>query len=101
MGDFYQNNDYSLIAHKNQINILVVRDTLEELPNFGSELDLVSAESGGSVEANMNKRLALKYQKNLAIQDDRLFSHFAKHGINTGKIYTNDNAFIKLSQILR
>jgi len=101
IGDFYQNNDYSLIAHKNQINALIVRDTLEENPNFSSELDLVNAQSGDSVEANMNKKLALKYQTKLHAQDEILLSHFAKHRINAGKIYTSDDAFIKLNQILR
>jgi uncharacterized protein (DUF58 family) len=101
IGDFYQYDDYSLIGHKNQINVLVVRDRLEEMPNFATELDLVNAEDGNTIEANMNKRLALRYQAKLNAQDDKLFSHFAKHGINVGKLYTSDDAFIKLSQILR
>jgi hypothetical protein len=98
---FYQQDDYSLIAHKNQINALVVRDRLEEMPNFATELDLVNAEDGNTIEASMNKKLAIKYQTKLNAQDDKLFSHFAKHGINVGKLYTSDDAFIKLSQILR
>jgi hypothetical protein len=32
IGDFYQSSDYSMIAHKNQINAIIVRDPLEELP---------------------------------------------------------------------
>jgi hypothetical protein len=49
----------------------------------------------------MGKKLARKYQTKLLSQDDQLLSHFSKHGVNVGKIYTDDNAFIKLSQILR
>ncbi|HAP92637.1 MAG TPA: hypothetical protein DCM52_04005, partial [Gammaproteobacteria bacterium] len=49
IGDFYQQDDYSLIAHKNQINALVVRDRLEEMPNFATELDLVNAEDGNTI----------------------------------------------------
>ena len=101
IGDFYHDNDYSLIAHKNEINALVVRDKLEETPNFALELDLVNPENNSTIQANMDKRLALKYHKKLKNQDDRLFSHFAKHGINTGKLYTHEDAFSKLSQILR
>jgi len=101
VGDFYQMHDYSLVAHKHQINAIIVRDTLEELPLFASELDLVSAENGRTIEANMGKKLARKYQTKLLSQDDQLLSHFSKHGVNVGKIYTDDNAFIKLSQILR
>jgi uncharacterized protein (DUF58 family) len=101
VGDFYQSNDYSLIAHKHQVNAIMVRDILEENPSFSAELDLVNAENGSNITANMSKGLASKYQKKLHNQDDKLFSHFEKHGINTGKLYTSDNAFVKLSQILR
>jgi uncharacterized protein (DUF58 family) len=101
IGDFYHDNDYSLIAHKHQANAIIVRDKLEENPNFGSELDLINAEHGSCVKANMNKKLALKYQSKLHIQDNKLFSHFTKHRIIAGKLYTCDNAFIKLNQILR
>jgi hypothetical protein len=73
-----------------------VRDRLEEMPNFATELDLVNAEDGNTIEASMNKKLAKKYQTKLNAQDDKLFSHFAKHGINVGKLYTSDDAFIKV-----
>jgi hypothetical protein len=49
----------------------------------------------------MNKKLASKYHTKLNTEDDKLFSHFVKHKINAGKIYTSDDAFTKLSQILR
>lgn len=101
IGDFYQQDDYSLIAHKNEVNALVVRDKLEELPNFSLELDLVNAQNNSTIKANMNKRLALKYYKKLKAQDDQLWSHFAKHGVNVGKLYTDEDAFSKLTQILR
>ena len=78
-----------------------MRDTLEEMPNFAAELDLVNTQDGSTVEANMNKKLASKYHAKLNAKDDKLFSHFVKHKINAGKIYTNDDAFTKLSQILR
>lgn len=101
IGDFYQQNNYSKIAHKHQLSTIVVRDTLEESPNFSAELDLVNATNSNSITANMNKGLASKYQKKLQVQDDKLFSHFERHKVNSGKLYTSDNAFIKLSQILR
>jgi hypothetical protein len=45
IGDFYQSIDYSMIAHKNQINAILVRDPLEELPLFGTELSLKNAQN--------------------------------------------------------
>jgi hypothetical protein len=35
------------------------------------------------------------------IEDDKRYLHFAQHKINAGKIYTNDDVFVKLSQILK
>jgi hypothetical protein len=37
-----------------------VRDRLEEMPNFATELDLVNAEDGNTIEASMNKKLSEK-----------------------------------------
>ncbi|AYQ56748.1 hypothetical protein THERMOT_433 [Bathymodiolus thermophilus thioautotrophic gill symbiont] len=101
IGDFYQSSDYSMIAHKNQINAILVRDPLEEFPNFGTELSLKNAQNNSDIEADFDKRLAKKYQSQLKIEDDKRYSHFAQHKINVGKIYTNDDVFVKLSQILR
>lgn len=101
LSDFYQQDDYAQIAHKNQIKALMVRDKLEELPNFSTELDLVSADYNSVIEANIGKNMAIKYQTRLAVEDDKLNAHFSYHNINTGKIYTDDDTFVKLSQILK
>lgn len=101
IGDFYQSIDYSMIAHKNQINAILVRDPLEELPNFGTELSLANAQNHSHIEANFSKKIAKKYQSQLKVADDKHYLHFAQHNINVGKVYTNDDVFIKLSQILK
>ncbi len=100
IGDFYQQFDFSRIAHKHQANALMVRDKLEEIPRFAAELDLVSASDNISIEANMNKQLALKFNQKLQQLDDQLIDQCMKHGMNIGKLYTHDDAFIKLSQLL-
>lgn len=101
IGDFYQHNDYSMIAHKNQVNVILARDPLEELPNFGEELNLVNAQNQNNIEANFDTKIAKKYYSQLKIEDDKRYLHFAQHKINVGKIYTDDNVFVKLSQILK
>ncbi|MCH9745285.1 MAG: DUF58 domain-containing protein [Proteobacteria bacterium] len=100
IGDFYQQFDFSRIAHKHQANALMVRDKLEENPRFAAELDLVNASDNVSIEANMNKQLALKFNQKLQKLDDQLIDQCMKHGMNIGKLYTHDDAFIKLSQLL-
>ncbi|BAS67872.1 DUF58 domain-containing protein [Bathymodiolus septemdierum thioautotrophic gill symbiont] len=101
ISDFYQHNDYGLIAHKNQINAIMVRDPLEELPNFGTELNLVNAQNHNTLTVDIDKKVAKKYQDALQIEDNKRYMHFSQHKINVGKLYTNEDVFIKLSQILR
>ncbi|MBA5248497.1 MAG: DUF58 domain-containing protein [Gammaproteobacteria bacterium] len=101
IGDFYQQNDYSRVAHKNQMNAIIVRDPLEELPNFGVELNLINAQNQACIEAHIDQKTAKKYQSRLKTEDDKHYLHFAQHKINFGKIYTNDDVFIKLSEALR
>ncbi|KAA0439714.1 MAG: DUF58 domain-containing protein [Candidatus Thioglobus sp.] len=101
IGDFYQHQNYATIAHKNQINAIIVRDALEELPNFGAKLGLINAQNNSTIEANIDNKTAQKYNHKLKNEDDKRYQHFAMHKIKVGKIYTNEDVFSKLSQILR
>jgi hypothetical protein len=42
-----------------------VRDPLEELPLFGTELSLKNAQNNSNIEVNFDKKLAKKYQSQL------------------------------------
>lgn len=101
LSDFYQPFDGVLIANKNQINALIVRDHLEEFPNLNAALHLINAQNNSSIELNLDKKLAQKYQTKLKKQDQKLHSHFLQYKINFGIIYTADDTFTKLSQILK
>ncbi len=101
LSDFYQTFDGALISHKNQINALIMRDKLEEYPEFNAPLSLINAQSGSSTEINISKKLAKNYKKILEKQDNKLYLHAQKHKINIGKIYTCDDVFFKLLQILK
>jgi hypothetical protein len=101
VSDFYEKDDYASIAHKNQINALIVRDKLEENPNFGVRINLIDTQNKQSIEKTMHKKSAEKYAESFKNYDDSLLRNFGKHKINCGKIYTQDNVFIKLSEILK
>lgn len=101
IGDFYGDVDLSEIAYKNDVYALIVRDRLEEYPLLNGEFELVNATNLKSSEFNITKDVAKKYKELLDLQDKKLEEHFLKHRITHGKIYTDDDIFLKLSQIIK
>lgn len=101
IGDFYGDVDLSQIAYKNDVYALIVRDRLEEYPLLNGEYELVNATNLKSSEFNITKSVAKKYKELLDLQDEQLEEHFLKHRIKHGKIYTDDDIFLRLSQIIK
>jgi len=101
IGDFYGEIDLSDIAHKNELYALVIRDRIEEYPLLRGEFDLVDPTSLDSNEITLNRDVAKAYQKLIQEHDDRLKEHFLEHQITFGKIYTDDNIYLRLSEIIK
>ncbi len=101
VGDFYGDIDFSKIAYKNQLYAIIVRDRLEEYPLLNGEFELVNPINLSSGEFNITKAVAEKYKRLLKEQDRKLKEHFLKHQITYGKIYTDEDIYIKLSQIIK
>ena len=101
VGDFYGDVDLSEIAHKNEIYALIVRDRFEENPMLGGEFNLVDPNSLGSSEITLNKSVAKAYEKLIKEQDAKLQAHFMEHQITSGKIYTDDDVYLRLSEIIK
>jgi len=102
VGDFYgENIDLSPIAYKHELYALVVRDRFEEYPEIRGDFDFVSPIDFSHTEVTMNRQSALTYAKLLKAQDDKLFAEFSKHGIAGGKIYTDEDVYLRLTQIIK
>lgn len=101
ISDFYGNVDLSQIAYNNDVYALIIRDRLEEYPLLNGEYELVNPSTLESNEFNISESIAKKYQELLAKEDEKLEEHFLKHQITHGKIYTDDDIFFKLSQIVK
>jgi uncharacterized protein (DUF58 family) len=101
VGDFYGDIDLSSIAYKHEVYSLIVRDRFEEYPYIKGEYDFVSPFDFSSSSLQMDKNIALKYQQLLSQEDEKLQEHFKKHQIISDKIYTNDDVYLRLSQILK
>ncbi len=101
VGDFYGDVDLSQIAHKNELYAIIVRDRLEENPNLNGEFELVDTNSLSSSEMTLNKEVASEYQKLIQEHDEKLREHFLQHQITYGKIYTDEDIYIRLSEIIK
>jgi hypothetical protein len=103
VGDFYSDDkiDLSSIAYKHDVYSLIVRDHFEEYPYISGEFDFVSPVDYGSTFVNMDKKTAKNYQNLLNKNDAQLFEHLEQHKIKSGKIYTNDDIYSTLAQIIK
>jgi len=101
VGDFYGDVDLSQIAHKNEIYAIIVRDRFEENPNLNGEFELVDTNTLGSQEIVLNQEVAREYQRLIEQHDLKLREHFLEHQIAYGKIYTDEDIYIRLSEIIK
>jgi len=101
VGDFYGNIDFSSIAYKHDLYALIVRDRFEEYPYISGEYDFISPIDFSSSEVYMNKKNANNFKKLIDKEDTKLFEHFEEHQITYGKIYTDEDPYLRVSQIVK
>ena len=101
IGDFYGDVDLSTISHKNELYAIVVRDRIEEYPDLGGDFELVDPVSLTGGEITMSREIAREYRKKVEEHDTKLAEHFLEHGVAYGKVYTDEDVFIRLSEIIK
>ncbi len=101
ISDFIGEVDLRLLAKKHDLFCIIVRDRFEEDPKSLGYIRLIDTEGRGSIEGDMNSSMMLEYKKALKANDHKLYRHFRENGIRYAKIYTDEDAFIKLSKRLR
>ena len=101
IGDFYGEIDLSSIAHRHEIYALIVRDRFEENPTLDGDFTLVDPSTLGEEELYLSPGIAKEYATLLKDHDEKLYTHFLEHKIVHGKIYTDDDVYIRASQILK
>lgn len=99
IGDFYGDVDFTSISHKNEIYALIVRDRFEENPTFNGDISLVDPMTLSEDDISLDKSSLKEYKKLLQKHDEKLYKHFLDNKIKYGKIYTDDDIYIKISQI--
>ncbi len=100
VGDFYGDIDLSLL-NKHEVFAVMVRDRFEEKPQLLGEMELVDPNSMQHQEFVLSPGLLKAYTKELQAHDEALVQHFDQHRIKHTKIYTDEEPFMKLSNLFR
>ncbi len=101
IGDFYENIDLTLLSAKYEIYAIMVRDPFEEKPKFENEISLSDPKTLKEEIFYPDKKITKEFSKEIEKRDKKLFEHFLKNRISFAKIYTNEDPFIKLSNLFR
>ncbi len=101
VGDFYEVPDLNLLATKHELFCVVVRDRMEESPQLEGLFDLIDPQSGEVETVELNPSYAGQISRQFEAHDRQLFEQFDKLGIRSTKIYTDEDPFIKLREMVK
>jgi len=101
IGDFYEDVDLTLLSAKHEVYAVVVRDKFEEEPQLMGMLDLIDPNSMESSSFEFNKKMLLDYKAKIDKKDKKLYEHFMGHHIRYVKIYTDEDPYYKLNNLVR
>jgi len=101
VGDFLEEADFSLLGARHELYLVVVRDRFEEDPELYGEYDLVDPVSGRHHRLDLDGRALEGWRSWLRRLDGALKEHCLKHRIGMTKIYTDEDPFVKLREMLK
>jgi uncharacterized protein (DUF58 family) len=101
ISDFVGDVDLKLLSKKHDVFAVIVRDRFEEDPSELGYLRLVDMETKQSFEGNIDASALKQYKKALHENDEKLYRQFKKQGIRFAKVYTHEDAGLKLLKGMR
>jgi len=101
ISDFVGDVDLKLLSKKHDVFAVIVRDKFEEDPSELGYLRLVDMETKQSFEGNIDASALKQYKKALHENDEKLYKQFKKQGIRFAKVYTHEDAGLKLLKGMR
>ncbi len=101
ISDFVGDIDLKLLSKKHDVFAVIVRDSFEEDPSELGYLRLIDMETKQSFEGNIDSGTLKSYKKALHDNDEKLYKQFKKQGIRFTKIYTHEDAGLKLMKSMR
>ncbi len=103
IGDFlgFQKINLKLLAKKNEVIAVIVRDHFEETPLPLGSVNLVDPSNMQQFDGVISDGSIKEYIKNIKLSDQMLFKNFKEWGVEYTKIYTDDNITAKMMKIFR
>ncbi len=101
VGDFFEPLDLSLLAAKHEVYAIMVRDRFEESPQLQGSLDLIDPTSLEKQSFEFDKGMIARYKALIEAEDKKHYEHFLGHNIRYTKIYTDEDPFYKLNNLVR
>ena len=101
LGDFYEAADLSLLAARHELYTVVVRDRFEEDPPLDGLWELVDPQTLARHTVQTGRAGRTAWREWLRSHDARFASQCARHRIGHTKIYTDEDPYPKLRELLR
>ena len=101
VGDFFEELDLTLLSAKHEVYAVVVRDKFEEEPKLTGMLDLIDPQNMEASTFEFNQKMINDYKAEIEQKDKRLYEHFMGHHIRYVKIYTDEDPYFKLNNLVR
>jgi hypothetical protein len=101
VGDFYDEADLSWLGARHELYVIVVRDRFEERPELAGEYDLIDPVTLRRRRVDLSDGALRTWSRELEAHDERLKEHCLKHRIGLTKIYTDEDPFLKLRELLK
>ncbi len=96
IGDFLEEVDLSLLAQKHEVIAVVVRHREEEFPKQLGEVTLADPKGRGKIDTYFAKKSIDTYRAKLEEHEQKRLEHFARYGIRSVKIFTDEEVVGKL-----
>ncbi len=101
IGDFYEEMDLSFLAAKYEIYAVIVRDHFEEDPVFSGEVSLLDPTTMNEDTFDIDSGMLARFKREIEKRDTKLYGHFKAHNIRYTKLYTDEDPFYKLNNLVR
>ena len=100
ISDFIGDINLKRISKHNQIISIIVRDKLEENPNYSRDVKFMDMENSSTQNRNISKQDIIDYKYAIEENDEKLLLNFKKERINYIKIFTDEDPLIKFSSYI-
>ena len=101
IGDFYHLADFTFLVKKHEVYAVIVRDRFEEEPKLNGEYDLIDPVSKTHNSLEIDANILKAFKKDFKNLDESLKEHFRKNRISFTKIYTDEEPFLKLLELVK